>query len=523
MKKSMKKIVSVILALVLVAALAVPALTVGAANANYVPTILVGGRSRTMPIYNAEGEKLWPIGDNLNTQDITNAVMRCLPYLGVGMVSGNYDAWVDEFYNAMAPYYENIICDGNGDIAPTSVETKYDYSNPIKGNYNECEYRFEYDWRVDPCQVADYLETFIDSVRRVSGSDKVNVVGRCYGCNVLSAYLYEYGIEKINNVVYYVSASQGSSLRASEIFAGKFDINTVAIENALQTGKVEDLYESLIDDPAMRELILATLSLLNTLNSLNVPMNKLTDFVNKVYPMLAPKLIPATYGSFASIWSTVAPEDYEQAKALVFAGQEDKYAGLIAKIDHYHYDIQANEVEMLAKYKEQGMGLGVVVDYNVPSYLPFTISAEANGDATVLVEDASFGATAANYGSTLTAEQKAGADEKYISSDHIINAATCAFPDNTWFIKGCNHSIFPTSIDKLNKTICTTDGMTIDTNENYPQFLKYDVETQQIAPLTDAPEGENSIAGPTLSIIERFINFMKSIFAFIKNLFGQGE
>ncbi len=518
MKTSIKKIVSVFLAVMLVATLAIPAATAYAQEANYVPTILVGGRNRNMPIYTSDGERVFPIGDNLKTEDITNAVMHCLPYLGVGMISGNYDAWVDEFYKAMAPYYENILCDGNGDIAPTSVETKYDYSNPVKGNYNECEYSFQYDWRVDPCQVADYLETFIDSVRRVTGKSKVNVVSRCYGCNVLSAYLYEYGIEKINNVVYYVSASQGSSLRASEIFAGKFDLNAVALERALQTGEAEKIYNSIIDDPVMSQLILSTLSLLNTLNSLNVPVSKLTDFVNKVYPMLAPKIVPATYGSFASIWSTVAAEDYEQAKKLVFAGQEEEYAGLIEKIDHYHYDIQAHETEMLAKYKEQGMGLGVVVNYNVPSYLPVVVSAEANGDATVLVKHASFGATAADYDKTLTDEQIAGADEKYISSDRIINASTCAFPDNTWFIKGCNHSIFPTSIDKLNKAICTTDGMDINTDANYPQFLKYDEETQQISPLTDEAAG-GSIAGPTVNIIQKFINFIKSIFDFIKNIF----
>lgn len=518
MKTSIKKIVSTLMALTLVLALAIPAVTAYAEAANYVPTILIGGRNRNMPIYTPGGEQVFPIGDNLNAEDIADAVMHCLPYLGVGVISGNYDAWVDEFYKAMAPYYENILCDGNGDIAPTSLETKYDYSNPIKGNYNECEYTFSYDWRVDPCQVADYLDTFIDSVCRVAGTSKVNIVSRCYGCNVLSAYLYEYGIEKINNVVYYVSASQGSSLRASEIFAGKFDINSVAIENALKTGEIEKMYESLIDDAAMRELILSTLSLLNTLNSLNVPMSDVTKFVNKVYPMLAPKLVPATYGSFASIWATVAPEDYEQAKELVFAGQEDEYAGLIEKIDHYHYDIQAHEVEMLTEYKEQGMGLGVVVGYEVPSYLPFTASAEVNGDATVLVKHASFGATAANYGSTLTKEQMAAADEKYISSDHIINAATCAFPDNTWFIKSYIHSTFPLSIDLLNKAICTTEGMDVNTNENYPQFLKYDQETRQISPLDDEPS-DNTIAGPTVSIIQKFINFIKSIFEMIKNLF----
>lgn len=516
--KNVKKVISIVLALVLAMALAVPAMTAFAADINYVPTILVAGRSRTMTIYNADGEKVWPIGDNLNTEDITNAVMHCLPYLGVGMISGNYDAWVDEFYKAMAPYYENIICDKNGEIGSTSVETKYDYSNPEKGNWNECEYRFQYDWRLDPFKTADYLDTFIDNVLKKTGASKVSIVGRCYGCNVLTTYLAEYGIEKVQNVVYYISSSQGAAVRSSEIFAGKFNIDPVAIENALQTGKVEEFYESIIDDAAMRALINSSLSLMNTLNSLNVPMSTLSDFVNKVYPMLAPKLIPATYGSFASIWATVSAEDYEQAKKLVFAGQEEEYAGLIEKIDRYHYEIQDKEVEILQKYKDQGMGLGVVVDYNIPSYLPFTVSATANGDATVLVKHASFGATAADYGSELTAKQLEGVDEKYISSDHIINASTCAFPDNTWFVKGCNHSIFPTSIDKLNVTIAKTNGMTVDTNPSYPQFLKYNEETQQIAPLEDQPAG-TTIVGPTVSFIEKIFNFIKAFFEMLKNLF----
>lgn len=516
--KNVKKLISVILALTLALAPAVPVMTTFAADVNYVPTILVGGRNRDMPIYTPEGEKVFPIGSNLKTEDITNAVMHCLPYLGVGMISRNYDAWVDEFYKAMAPYYENILCDGNGDIAPTSLETKFDYSNPVKGNYNECEYRFDYDWRLDPCQTAEYLDTFIDNVLAKTGAKKVSIVSRCYGCNVLSAYLYEHGIEKIQNVVYYVSASQGSSLRSSEIFAGKFDINTTALEYALQTGKIEDMYESVIDDPAMRELILSTLSLLNTLNSLNVPMSTLTDFIKKVYPMLATKLIPATYGSFASIWATVSTEDYEQAKKLVFAGQEEEYAGLIEKIDHYHYDIQLNEVEMLQKYKDQGMGLGVVVGYNVPSYLPFVESAMANNDAAVLVKHASFGATAADYGEELTAKDLEGVDEKYISSDHIINASTCAFPDNTWFIKNYIHSTFPTSIDKLNLAIAQNNGMTVDTDTNYPQFLNYDVETQQISALEDQPTG-TTLVGPTVGFLQKIFNFIKSFFEMIKNLF----
>lgn len=519
MKLTFKKIISIALALMLTLSLSAPALTAAAESANYVPTVLIIGRTKDMKIYSPDGELLFPLGDSLDTSSIAKAVLHCIPYLGVGMLTGDYEPWVNEFYEAIAPYYENIICDENGNLSDKSVETKYDYTNPQKGNHNGCDYVFMYDWRLDPCDVADYLDTYIDNILEATKCEKVGLVGRCYGSSVLSAYLYEYGCEKVHSAVYYVSTSQGTSARASEIFAGKFDLDPVAIENIFQSDDFVNVYNDLIEDPVLRELVVATLSLLNSVEAMNIPLEKVTEFVKAVYPELAPKVVPATYGTFASIWATVTDEDYEQAKALVFKGQEDKYAGLIEKIDHYHYDIQANTVSMLEELRSQGMRLGVVVKYDTPTYLPFTPGARLNGDDTVEVVKASFGATAANYGETLTAEQMANTDPEYISSDHIINAVTCAFPECTWFIKDCIHSNFVGCIDELNVTILRSEEqMTVDSDPRYPRFMKYDSQTKTISPLTDEPT-DNSQKGTKQDIFTKLFNFIKLIIQAIVNLF----
>lgn len=522
MKRSIKKITSVFLAALLIFSVAAPAAYAYNGSANRVPIILVGGRNRNMPIYTPEGERVFPIGDTLDKKKIGEAVLHCIPYLGAGMISGNYKPWVDEFYEAIAPYYENILCDGNGEIAETSLETTYDYTNPQRTHSNECDYSFSYDWRIDPCKAADYLDAYIDTIMKATGSSKVSLVGRCYGGTVISAYLYEYGCSKIDTAVYYTSISQGTGLRSSEIFAGKFMFDSKAIEDMFLDPDIEKYFEKAIDDPVMRELILSFLSLLNSMDALDIPMSALTQFINKVYPELAPRIVPATYGTFPSIWSMVAAEDYEQAKALIFKGQEDKYAGLIEKIDHYHYDIQANEKTMLADLQKQGLRIAFVTKYNVPSCTPFTVSARVNGDNAVELFRASLGATAADYGKVLTSEQISAANPKYLSSDHIVDATTCAFPEYTWFIKGCDHSTFANSIDKLNAAICNSEEpMTVDSDPNYPQFLKFDPDTAAISPLADEPEKETGKKNSIFDILGKLFDFLKPLFETLKNFFNK--
>ena len=80
---------------------------------------------------------------------------------------------------------------------------------------------------------------------------------------------------------------------------------------------------------------------------------------------------------------------------------------------------------------------------------------------------------------------------KYISPDKLIDASTCLFPDTTWFIGNRSHPYTPDWADDHMARFFQTDGMTVDTFEDAPQFLLYigdefddDTTPDQVVPLT---------------------------------------
>ena len=89
--------------------------------------------------------------------------------------------------------------------------------------------------------------------------------------------------------------------------------------------------------------------------------------------------------------------------------------------------------------------------------------------------DSSFGATAAQYGKTLTDAylQKAAQNgtDKYISPDKMVDASTCALPDTTWFIWGMPHADFPDYLfDYLTRFFDQNGEVTVFDDPTYPQY-----------------------------------------------------
>lgn len=99
--KAMKKALTIVLSIIMVMSLAVPAFASEAAP-EY-PTIYVTG-AKTNNIY-LDGEKVFP--KNVDEMGIIKeALAPCFKKLAEGLVTGNYQPYVDEFYNAMAPMFE---------------------------------------------------------------------------------------------------------------------------------------------------------------------------------------------------------------------------------------------------------------------------------------------------------------------------------------------------------------------------------------------------------------------------------
>ena len=88
-------------------------------------------------------------------------------------------------------------------------------------------------------------------------------------------------------------------------------------------------------------------------------------------------------------------DDFEDAKKNVFKGQEDVYAGLIEKIDNYHYNVMNRTADILNGLVADGGKIQIVCKYGVPM-IPAVEGARVESDMLTSVYSASYKATCAD-------------------------------------------------------------------------------------------------------------------------------
>jgi len=171
-----------------------------------------------------------------------------------------------------------------------------------------------------------------------------------------------------------------------------------------------------------------------------------------------------------AVWAFITDDEiYENAKAALLADTE-KYAGLIGKIDAYHYSVgnRANEILKLAASE---IKLGLVCGYDCAP-IPVGKTFLYQSDFLVATAGASGGAVCADYGKTLPADyvQAVPCGHGHISPDRVIDASACALPEQTWFIKGYRHQ-YEYSGGGIYPWFLAFDGQpTVFSDAGYPQF-----------------------------------------------------
>lgn len=293
----MKRIISVLLCAVLAISVAIPAF---AAEPEEFPIIYVTG-AQTNHIYSAENERIYPTGNDAGAI-LKQAFKPCLEKLAEGMITGNYDPYVQEFYNALAPAFEKVILDKNGEVSDGS-HPKY-HSSTIEvsnkqSNYIWSDFRFWYDWRESPIKSAAELKNYIDKVRKATGKKKVELVGRCYGANVIAAYfvLYkEHAAENVSDIAYYSSSAWGIDF-LSALFTGDIYLDETAISSFV------DYYmehKDIIEDESTKNLIVTMVELFSQVKVLGLAGDALLRVVNQFKADLIPKAVLACVGSWPS-------------------------------------------------------------------------------------------------------------------------------------------------------------------------------------------------------------------------------
>ncbi|MGN0486575.1 MAG: esterase/lipase family protein [Acutalibacteraceae bacterium] len=449
-----------------------------------------------------------------NTNFITDVVEEAAPLLKDGLLKNDWDPYCDAIYNQVASRYETYRLNNEGEV-DNGTHNLWTWDKATLPGRQEgiFTYRFEYDARRDPCVIADDLHEYIEAIKEKTGYDKVHLISRCLGCNIAAAYLTEYGYDSIETSIMFASAAIGYDF-VGQLFAGKMAFHADSINYYVDES---DSFE-LDDSEVATELAKATIAYAQTTGLLDVGTAAAEMIYNKVQGKIFQRLLVATYGTSPGYWAMVNDENYEEAKRQVFGDEIDTtYKVLVEKIDNYHYNVQNTLEDTLLKMAADGVKINIICKYGFQTP-PFIDGSRKLSDNRIEVVAQSFGATTADTNKELSRSYinnaKKNGTDKYISPDKKIDSSTALFPDSTWYIKNIQHNPFYDCFNPLMLQMCYSDGqMTIDSDENWPQYLFYDDTNGTCTPLTS--ENMNT-ENYTDNVFAAYFRLIKALFAFIR-------
>ena len=489
-----------LLALCLCALLLCCSLTAAVAAAPVTPVIVVSGMN-SFPLYDAQsGEQVW----GPQTKDILKVVGRALLPTAKSIVKRDWNILADEsFDDVYQTLFEIVSCDETGVplhavdpvLFPQSVDHYEDQILNAKETEDELAilktlalavgaqhvYFFNYDWRLSPQEHVEDLHAMIARVKQEQHAAKVTLVPCSMGGTVVNSYLARYGSDDVAKIVYCLVASKGIDL-VGELFGQNIDIDLQVL--------LERLYNFENGNIAAQ----AMLGLLKGSFEIN-PL--LTKAINKLLQTVLEKTSERAYRdillrSFASmpgLWAFVPDKYYEADKKAMFPDGANPV--FLEKIDAYHA-VQVQSEQLMQCAIDNGTDVYVTAAYGYVGF-PVTEQAYAQGDCLIETHNESFGATVAPYGQTLPAGYKAenpvctDPAHDHISDDLIVDASTCAFPEQTWFIKHMKHVGFPIgseAAELLIWLVTSDEAVTVRSDGRYPQFTDLDPFTGKLTKLT---------------------------------------
>lgn len=507
----MKKVISLLLTLCMMFSVVTVA---SAAEIEDDPIIYLMGAAGE--IYDADGNLVHPLNVDAGAI-IEESLVPCLEQFAMGYITGDFEAYAQEFCDAWATVYEDVKLDNNGEASDGSSR-RWDVNtvgiNDKKGDYRIFDYLFNYDWRLSPFTTAYELKSYIDRVKDATGKDKVNLVSRCYGSNVVATYLEEYkdhAVENVGKVLYYTPSVYGVTYLTA-FFSGEIELDDTAVDNFVEYYLAN---EDLFKDAETKALLDTLVTFLNQIKVLGIATDAAEDVLDDIKTDLIPKFLRASFASWPSHWAMVLPEYYESAKKFVFAGCEDEYAGLIEKADNYHYNVQLKFEQTAKELEARGIKFYNIVKYNSPAY-PLSKEAVQQSDCYTTVSDQSFGAVSANYGEILSDKYiEKIADKKYLSPDNIIDGSTALWKDTTWYVKDLFHDVFPGYIHDVMMIDIFRENLDGD-SEKFPRFLQYDKENGTVYKLEVSEEDkpameENKWFTSIIDFFTALLNFLSKL------------
>ncbi len=457
------------------------------------PTIYVHGFMGTNLIEDKNdpnSKVIWPP----DMDGILADVKAIIPDLLKSLLFDQWEKFGTLAMDLVKPYFEPTYLAEDGTCPNNSgVYFRYPAQNAI---LNRDHVDFDYDWRLDPLVIASDLNDYINYILRSTGAEKVNLTCHSLGGIIVLTYLSEYGKDKVKGVCFNTTAIYGETY-TGDLMRGDIVLSADAVDYYLRYALEGNEYEVFIT-----ELI----GMLNKSGLLDLLALKLNGLIKNQKERVCRELLLPMFGHWLTIWSMVPDQDMEEALDTVFNKlcADKDYTVLRGKIDAYNTEVRAGKTQTLLDLNETS-NVYVLSRYGYSS-IPVTSSYNVLSDGTVDTRYTSFGATTSDYDKTLSKKQLEGVDPKFVSPDNKVNASTCLFPEQTWFIRSMKHADNPASIWRMMRLLLAQDEQaTVDTFEDYPRFSVYDAQADTITP---------DLEVKTLSFAEK----LKLFFAQLKQL-----
>ncbi len=506
----MKKIISVILSLVMLFSLFVPTMAAEEkCDCGVNPIIYVAALGSGTVYENPGTDEERALFRPETGPLITEAVSVILPAIPA-LVAGDYDKFGDALIGFVNSAFGALALDGDGN-SKENVYAPEEY--PTDPNHGlDYSYYFGYDFRLDPYTHADRLHKDIQTLKGLTCHDKVQIRASSMGGVVMMAYLERYGTDDIETLIFQNCPIKGTAV-AGELYCRKFEINKDALLNYAL-----DAIPSLEQD-FLQGFLYGLATALDDLGVWSLLLSLADPIVENLLDRVYDEALIPIFGTLPGIWSFVPDEYYKEAKTVML--NNETQAGLIEKLDAYHYNVQCRAEEILNKANKE------IKIYNVVGYdiqrTPLVTAYMNTSDGTVDAKYASVGAVTADIRSTFEEGYTQQIDDghNHISPDFTIDASTCALPEQTWFIKDMLHSTTHDGHDRFYRLMFTSEEQFyVDTYEEYPQFMQNNIPEQTFDKVESLTATEMFKKQPNFTnFIMMLRSFTDTIKNFFKNLF----
>ena len=320
-------------------------------------------------------------------------------------------------------------------------------------------YYFTYNSFGNHIDVTKELYDYIEMVKEQTGHDKINLVPISQGGTFANA-LFEYYPEVmdcLHKVLYIVPALDGSTI-IGDVFNGRINFLDV---DYLYNGFFENL--GLLDENTARIVEIALRIL---------PDEVLMTSLEKAVKVLVEDIMIRS----TSMWALCPSGDYPTAAELYLSDPE---MASIKEQTYKYYQAQLHSDDNIKTLLAKGVQV-----FNVAQYDHNMINVGENwdiqnADYIIHLDSTSMGAYAANVGETLPEDyvQKntycSTPDHNHISPDRVVDASAGLLPDTTFYFDGQRHDLTQHNdviLEIAMELIAHDDIKDVYSDPRFPQF-----------------------------------------------------